>query len=95
MSSSVNCTKVRPNGTFSHFARRNGIRPDRIRQSGKTPKREQAASEVTLQQLETGANPPPWKKKYRQLKQRVERVKEKMSAGKMSISEYFDAIGHN
>ena len=57
-------------------------------------KREQAASEVTLQQLETGANPPPRKKKYRQLEQRVERIKEKMSAGQMSISEYLDAIGH-
>ena len=55
-------------------------------------KREQAASEVTLQQLETGANPPPWKKKYRQLEQRVERIKEKMSAGQMSISKYLDAI---
>ena len=56
-------------------------------------KREQAASEVTLQQLETGANPPP-RKKYRQLEQRVERIKEKMSAGQMSISEYLDTIGH-
>ena len=34
---SVNYTKVRPNGTFSHFVRRNGIRQSGIIQSGKTP----------------------------------------------------------
>ena len=39
---SVNCIKVRPNGTFSHFVRQNGIRPKGIRpkgirQSRKTP----------------------------------------------------------
>ena len=56
--------------------------------------REQAHSEVTLQQLDTGGIPPPRKKMYRQLEQRVERIKEKMSAGQMSISEYLDAIGH-
>ena len=49
---------------------------------------------MTLKQLETGANPPPWKKKYRQLEQRVELIKEKMSAGQMLISEYLDSIGH-
>ena len=56
-------------------------------------KREQAATEVTYQQLDTGANPPPWKK-YRQLDQRVQRIKDRMSAGQVSISEYLDAIGH-
>ena len=56
-------------------------------------KREQAATEVTYQQLDTGANPPPWKK-YRQLDQRVQRIKDGMSAGQISISKYLDAIGY-
>jgi len=38
-------------------------------------KGEQAVTEVTLQQLDTGANPPP-RKSYRQLDKRVERVNE-------------------
>ena len=42
-------------------------------------KREQAATEVTCQQLETGAIPPPWKK-YRQVEQRVQWIKDRMSA---------------
>ena len=49
---------------------------------------------VTYQQLDTGANPPPWKKKYRQVEQRVQHIKDRMSAGQVSISEYLDAIGH-
>ena len=57
-------------------------------------KREQAATEVTCQQLDTGANPPLRKKKYRQLDQRVQRIKDRMSAGQVSISEHLDAIGH-
>ena len=53
--------------------------------------REQAATEVTCQQLETGAIPPPWKKKY---VERVQQIKDRISAGQVSISEYLDTIGH-
>ena len=54
-------------------------------------RREQAATEVTCQQLETGAIPQPW---YRQVEQKVQWIKDRMSARKVSISEYLDAIGH-
>jgi len=40
-------------------------------------KGEQDLTEVTLQQLSAGANPPP-RKKYRQLNKRVERIKENL-----------------
>ena len=48
------------------------------------------------EKVETGAISLPQKKKYiaRQLEQRVEQIKEKMSAGQVSISKYLDAIGH-
>ena len=49
-------------------------------------KREQAATEVTCQQLETGVILPPWKK-YRQLEQRVQRIKDRMSAGPTSFNK--------
>ena len=48
------------------------------------------------EKVETGAISLLQKKKYiaRQLEQRVEQIKEKMSAGQVSISKYLDAIGH-
>ena len=50
-------------------------------------KREQAATEVTYQQLETGVISPLQKKKYRQLEQRGSAEEMTMSAGQVSINE--------
>ena len=55
---------------------------------------EEAATNVTISQLTTGANPPPRKKKYTAIDSRVEKLKDRMHNGQVSINDYIAAIGH-
>ena len=55
---------------------------------------EEAATNVTISQLTTGANPPPHKKKYTAIDSRVEKLKDRMHNGQVSINDYIAAIGH-
>ena len=55
---------------------------------------EEAATNVTISQLTTGANPPPCKKKYTAIDSRVEKLKDRMHNGQVSINDYIAAIGH-
>lgn len=56
--------------------------------------RKQATVEVTMLQLETGGNPPPRKRRYIEQDKRLQKLKERMTDGTVSINEYISAVAH-
>ena len=57
-------------------------------------KREQATVEVTILQLETGGNLPPSKRRHIEQDKRLQKLKECMTDGTVSINEYVSAVAH-
>ena len=45
-------------------------------------------------QLETGGNPPPRKRKYKEQDKRIKTLKDRMNEGTVSIADFVSAITH-
>jgi len=59
-----------------------------------TIKKVESAERAKLAQLSVGAAPPPRKRVYRDVENRIARLKEQLQRGEKSSMEFLDAIGH-
>ena len=55
---------------------------------------EQGANEVTLLRARLGAAPPIRRPKYRNIDERLSRLRERYLAGETSTEEFLDAVQH-
>ena len=57
-------------------------------------KAEQAATDLTLARADTGAPPPPRRRKYRELDRKLDRLRGDYRNGQMTTDDYLGALSH-
>lgn len=60
----------------------------------KVLKVEQSTTDATVQRARLGAAPPPRRKKYRQLDERLDRLTQNFRAGEYTVNDFLDCMRH-